>query len=436
MRPLPSLAILVAGSLVLASGCVSPEVILDAASNPGRPVVIAVIDTGINAYHVDFAAAQSDAITFFGTPPLGSASVVALSGAPEYEAARNADAALWASVEPGQLYAFAGTRVMGMSFIGETASYEGALILDETTGGHGTFTSSVAAREAPDAIILMLQIANEYCVPVFEPCLLDPSIATALRWASTQPWIDIISVSYGLPANAPDEEALHPEVRAYLDASRRAHASGKTIVSASGNNAAPTITDYLNGPPWIIAVGGMNSGEIGTTIASGRIVDVGANYTERLASPISRTDYEIAQGTSFATPNVAGVLADALARHRASGASTAAIREATVQERDALRSALNASAMLVAPEDWRPRAPDASSSPDEILRYAANRSVPSAVPAADSGWGYVDGSIAESIAQRMTSGDLAVPSEKAFSAPFIERQQALREAYWDWRASR
>lgn len=378
-------------------------------SQAQRPIVIALLDSGTSPYY-DLYYLNDDTIVE-QTVPVPSIRVQ--FGPPEGEDPRERDKQIWETLEPGVLYHIAGTRLLGISFDSERNF---PYVRDADF--HGAATSYFAAREAPEAIIVSVQIGLGLCGEA--SCVLEPSIADGMEWIAQQDWIDVVSVSLALPANLPDQGEIHPDVERYLRASEDAARRGKIIVNGAGNDAAPPIQHYFNGPPWVIAVGGIEPGAKGEHVRSGKGVDVVANFTD--FGPMygdGENDMAWRSGTSFATPIVAGTLANALAQIQ----TRAPERATTARE---LREAMNASAIYFDISDWNPSPPGRKPLPDDVTDYL---SAP-IVSQAQMGWGYVEGRLSPEIARRIIDGDLTIPPEKNQAAALQPKWQEAREDYW------
>lgn len=409
MRSGATLACCILLGLALA-GCIdASETALpaEALKSTARPVVVALIDTGIDPYHEIFKAR--------GPPFLPPAAVeFTLSTQGSYQDRREADTATWDGLVTGSLYAFHGTRVLGISF-GDT---EEVAVLDEL--GHGTETAGLVAREAPGATILMIEVNGQFCpTQGTTGCMVHSSIADAMEWVAAQEWIDIVSVSLGSLLNKPPVDAIEPEAARYLEASRRASDAGKLVVGSSGNFPLPTHLDYFTGPPWIICVGGGQGAKHGEAAETGRLVDVIANVTEIAAVAGTLDEYEVVAGTSMATPVVAGTLATAR------GLLEAARYDADdVTLRQQLRDALNTTAARWTAMDWSPTEPQSP----ELIYELAEQTLPIVAGPIQQGWGFVDGSRAELIAGALL-GSTAMEPDPVTSA-HMGRYQALREDQW------
>jgi hypothetical protein len=307
------------------------------------------------------------------------------------------------------MYLFNGTNIAAMSFSIENAQ---TATIDET--GHGTALASVVARDAPGALILSLQTDPRLCVD--PSCVIGPSLAAAMEWAASQPWIDIIVTSTNMPGNPPDSEAVHEEAGRFVAATRLAHDNGKLIVSSAGNYLGPTYTSYFAGPPWVIAAGGFDAPHAGETLVASKGVDVVANFTERVAVHNSQDGYATMSGTSLSSPSVAATLAKAMSISRTRASQCA--EETLVRER--LRAAMNASAAQFTATAWAPPGPS-------VLDDPAAVSAPILVGESQMGWGYVNANLSPRIAEIALCETQAADSS---AANLQATRQGVREAYW------
>lgn len=408
-----AVAVLIAFAL---PGCVAPEEIPNAGAETDETIVVAVVDSGVNPYHDAFHAPdRADAVGVAEALGLHATSLL-LSAAKDYSAAVAEDSQLWASVRPGELYAFAETPVLAISF---REPDDEPAILDRTN--HGTSTSSRVIAQAPSAVVVLVVVDSGYCVNEFRTdCALSESIASGLAWAAQQPWIDVISVSIGARGNMADTHATFPEAEEVVQASRAADASGKLVVFSAGNEPAPSYTDAYSGPPWVISVGGAQDGGRSHAALASTFPDVVANFTECVPTALSRSGCTFAAGTSLAAPTVAGILAQTLGQLRSGGPSDAL--DFTNHD---VRAALNLSARMPRPGQWEPFEPE----PDPVSTLG-NVTIPVVVPTAQFGWGYVDATSGSEIVRRIKSRDFSASAEQAERAAEIAAFHAIREQYW------
>jgi PKD repeat protein len=291
-------------------------------------VVIAMIDTGGNPYHVDFRApthlahpstfltgfpASAKAVPLCFVDASGGSYTYADDCASSWTGNVAADAAVVNSVAVGDLVWYPGTKLMGKSFAHEdTASPVGFDQGGGSATAHGSWVSSVAVGNkfgnCPECMLVVLEADTV------------DAIAEAYQWAAEQPWIDVItsSITVGVigvgvnPGIFPDKHA----------GAVKASENGKIFLTASGNGAAnfglvPTSTYlYDGGSPALIPVGA--SFDDGTASHwSDFPAEIMANGNDRgAADTASMTGETAVGGTSFSSPGAAGALARSLLEAR------------------------------------------------------------------------------------------------------------------------
>ena len=289
-------------------------------------VVIAINDSGINPYHRDYSAAtypdrsilsatgdftrhpseyipgypaDSEALPVTlgkGFLPAEDCpdGVVTVDTTGAFTIDGTCAGGLWnpERVEGGKLYWIPGTKIIGARSFGPDAHP----ILDDN--GHGTGASSVSA-------------GNTYgscpsCLIVFEE-------GFGSDWAADQPWIDLVSNSYGNINLTPDLP-VNP-IGSIVDV-KEAVERGQTWLFASGNGHTNTFTvpnttytQKHNGPDWILRVGAVDSGNRQALLGDGAPADVSSFGAGPLpsASAASDTAVDSFGGTSAATPVTSGV---------------------------------------------------------------------------------------------------------------------------------
>jgi hypothetical protein len=296
-------------------------------------VVLALVEDSINAYHADFASAGRTASpsTWLAGYPQSARALPLHLHEHDLADAIKADSATWSSIKPEQLYYVPGTRLSGLVYIPSPLDRSMTIGGDPKQGPprpiidgyrfHGTGVASVAA-------------GNKYGVcPRCDIVLVaadDPE--SGLAWAAKQPWIDIVSNSWGGPFGAPTRANVgEPDRAAQLtsDVSRAAAQAGKAVVFASGNgitDLGPTTHGTQHGltwdspyagPPWVLSVGAAKRGTGQPTDWHDIPVDVIAQGEERAAANSEDLSGEMTfYGTSCSAPIAAGVLAEALLQAR------------------------------------------------------------------------------------------------------------------------
>ncbi|MGH2712091.1 MAG: S8 family serine peptidase [Actinomycetota bacterium] len=275
-------------------------------------VVVAVPDTGINPYHEDFRLPANDDLQ--GVPPWefiegypDTALPVPLSlNATDYHTAVAKDEEIWDTVEEDTLHYFPGTKIIGGYSV--SGDQDGVTtdppILD--ANGHGTATASLVgglnhgfSRDV-DTLIVVVQ-------------------GWTLEWAFEQPWIDVISNSWGYLANVSGSNSVEKS------RSKEATGAGKVVAFAAGNGVsgtglscdrALTTTSYTSAP-WNLVVGAVSPKNQQDHCWQSIPPDV-SSYGS--AWPAAARDSTFGErnfsGTSCSTPLVAGVVADQILEAR------------------------------------------------------------------------------------------------------------------------
>ena len=381
-------------------------------------VVIAVIDTGINPYHLAFRRPTlelpldelRDATT--GLAPRA----IDLTFGPDYDANVEADDAAWSSIARKELVAFPGTNVLAISFYNTSTLNEDMEAPVRDVDGHGTATASTALQAAPDAIVVSIHVAG----------IVDAEdMSEAYAWAAAQPWIDVVSVSMGMHGNVPGT----PGTLALPAITRSAWESGKIVVTSAGNDPSPLVTDLFDGPPWVLSITGTQAGgEAREVLASTFYPDFASNYTVDAASHDSVDEDVLIGGTSFSAPTAAGTIAAAVQALRADAGWTGGIADGklvppTGVDNVIVRAALNKSALY---HEW-----------DGYLvgaHYNGDVAVLPVVPFAEIGWGHLDARSVPGIVAVVQGNDLALPPPphaKGLAAPYMRASYEARAAFWN-----
>lgn len=314
-------AILTSAALFLAGSVAAP--LRGASGAEGDPTaVVALIDTGINPYHVvfrdDSMRARRHPSTYIPGFPKDARALHISLHEKDYETAVRKDCKLWQSVERGKLYWFPGTKIVGgITFesgdiICESAMNSNGHIIDGF--GHGTMVASRAAANGygacPECRIVAVQ-----------------GLTDGVEWAANNSeWIDAQSNSWGpiLPLWAPADDGLilfnHPQFVRTVEAAARKHlsfwASGNGVATRGGVLGHPTIVDPRMTPS-IVMVGGHDSGYINTW--PDFPPHVVADSCDSWAAPrhrINGSREDLGSGTSAASPWAAGAAARMLLEAR------------------------------------------------------------------------------------------------------------------------
>ena len=265
-----------------------------------RPfTVVAVPDTGINPYHIDFRApelTQHPSTYITGFPRSAKALNLSLDATTYYDAVTR-DQKKWDAVDPTKLYWIPGTNIVGA--IGSSdASPDNFLDQDDFNGGHGTATASLAGGRVhgPDTDDVLIVVVNA-----------STNDMNLQEWAARQPWIDVITNSF---------VACCPPGPQHSGPSRAAVESGKLVCFATGNFVAPVWNAGTQGPSWILSVGAASATTRGEHAYTSFPTDVLGLSGVKVASHRSIERDGTGIGTSMAAPNVCGQAARVISEVR------------------------------------------------------------------------------------------------------------------------
>jgi hypothetical protein len=329
-----ALAAVVAGALLgpLGGADAAP------ARGPDDAVVVAVIDGSFSPYHWDFAASKLpqhlnrdplDDIPLSKAPhtylpgfpsPKSFArySPLKLTLAPNEEDAVPADldtedADAWASFETSTKSKIdyrwiPNSKIIGALTFGGASKAPGTRF-HANTGAHGMGTSSVSVGNlygtCPECLVVMIQYSDA------------PSGEEAIQWAQSQPWIDVVTNSYGFSQVERERVYNGSDVVAQQRATER----GQMNLFSSGNGVSntftipnSTLTSSQEGPDWIVTVGAVDPDDDDNYTGTGKPADIagiGSGYPSAYNAK-DQSGGAAFGGTSNATPTIAGTYARAL----------------------------------------------------------------------------------------------------------------------------
>ncbi len=324
----PVLALVLA--LVLAVLATAPALAEDTVAPGEDAVVIAVVDSGFSPYHLNWRAdgmpQQQDAnpandlplttdpsTWLSGYSTAGTASYapieLTLEDDPDaqIEALEDADNAhTQIPVSTGNsvnLRWIPGTKIVGaVDFGGGVDGFFG------TNRSHGNGTSSVAAGNihgsCPECLVVLVRYGS------------GAEREAASDWAMSQPWIDVVTNSFGFSTVMRDRIYDGANTELQREASER----GQTIFFSSGNGQANTFTapnttiqSSQEGPDWIITVGGTapNGANYQGAGKPADIASIGGGYNSGYGGTTVSGQGDFG-GTSNATPVTAGIYARAV----------------------------------------------------------------------------------------------------------------------------
>lgn len=287
-----------------------------ASADPRPMTVIAVVDNAFSPYHMDFVGHQhpwnrdadssndfdftADPITYIPGYPGAEALDISIPQTPDEDitALESADSDVWSSFKSGtvanpKLYWIPGTKIIGATSFGGTWK--------STLSQHGTRSAASAAGNWHGSC--------QECVFV----LIQGGSSTGLRWAAQQPWIDVITNSYGASiVGGLVRDNIY--FGAPVDVTQAASERGQSIVFSAGNGllnafVVPMVTYWSSekGPDWIVTVGAVGPGSKQTYSGHGKPVDIssiGSGYPSTGGTTANGTGSH--SGTSNAAPVTAG----------------------------------------------------------------------------------------------------------------------------------
>lgn len=442
----------------LATGCVllsgvaaTARPVPTAASPSVRDVVIAVLDSGINPYHQDYAdpARTAPPSTYLTGYPASATPLRLDLQSSNYATARSHDKATWRNIKTGPLYWVPGTKIVGLISLPQTV-VQGATEISANTNPNATNDPFIDNNVHGNSVA-SVAVGNKHgsCPRCLIVVIKTQDFAAGLSWAAAQPWIDIVSNSWSSLADSPygSSATSASSGEGYDVASRRAVAAGKLVLFASGNGATgtgpyiratpdrgSTLTTPTSGPPWVLTVGAASPANGQPTPWHNVPVDVigyGQDWPSASSGSIDGT--ETFFGTSCATPVVAGVMGSALwnLRHdlatdkgpgeliriqRKEHRPTAGPLADGILNQHELRT-LAAEAAQVVPFDVDGFLKDPSVTPDSDLA------------AAYAGHGLLNAASASRITQ-LALGKVAVPTTSPTDQAYFDRILELRSSLW------
>lgn len=305
---------------------------IETATNIDAFTVVAVVDGGFTPYHYDFLGHQhprnidpdptndfdftQDPSTYIEGFPGASAINITIptSTTQDISTLKSDDEAEWSAFTTSNssnvnMYWFPGTKIIGaLSFSGNFYA---------NASSHGTRSAASAAGN--------LHGTCPECLFV----LVNGATTSALAWAASQPWIDVVTNSYG-------HSIVGGFVRdniyfgAPLDETRDASERGQTIVFSAGNGLVnafdvPMLTYWSSekGPDWMITVGAVDPQNNQQYSGAGKPVDIssiGSGYPSTGGDTATGTGTH--SGTSNAAPTVAGTIARTIQKGREALADT------------------------------------------------------------------------------------------------------------------
>lgn len=417
---------------VAAAGCVGgpPASALQpddaAAADPAPRVAVVVADLGGggNPYHELHRRPtwlEHPSTLLPGFPP--DVPALNLTFGEDYQANLEADEAVWSAVETGRLYWIPGTNLLSYSH----RPYASVPVGHGGPSTHGVATVAAVTAACMDCYVLYIQDVES----------LDGASLELI--ADQMPWVDFV-VSTNFPGEVQYGQEF-PYVGgspAYQHATRRLHEQGRLFFAATGNTPVnglvnPTapypIFDY-NHPPWVVNVGGAQSGCGSAVQTAGTLPELVGDFTQELPRVETTTEDVYPQGTSFATPQVAGRagavlqgLRERLGDTRDDGALWAGdagpgpfLEDGRITQEE-IRFVLQRSAEHFTTTEFDPLG-------TECMGQVSIRPVGPA-PVADLGWGYPSQATVDAAIGQLL-GESEVPQRDQITVEAMQAQMALR----------
>ncbi len=408
----------------------------DASTDPAKAddarVVVAAIDSGVNAYHQFFyeggpnypqgsapGAVTASVLEEFAIPEVCQLS---LTRTGDFAADFAADANLWRRAQACAYVWFVGTNLIARSNSPGSTPY----LPDDEGDTHGIGVTAAVLNANPEAIVVFYEGTG----------------SVSESEAFTHPAVDFITTSYGFPGS--------PPVPGHLENSfTGVWANGKMHFGACDNTPAPGTFDTTCGPWWSIGIAGFeetadnepDASSGGRQPLSGTFPDFIADFTQTLpycqACEDGYSDY--VGGTSFATPRSAGIASKILLQARRQLGHTGGIIK--MADGDTLMAAGNGTQFT----NWQlRRALEQAAWIPEFGDYDVVASVLNLefgvplLPVAaytQAGWGVLTTiDEAQVVARSLAAlglGDADVPAKELGYCEFQTAQIAVRKLYWD-----
>jgi hypothetical protein len=323
-KPILRCALLVA---VLAAAFIHPaptEAAPAAKSAASALATVAIIDSGINPYHITFRdnspRARKHPSTYIpGYPKNAIALKLSLNEKKYWDAVKKDCKQVWSKIKPGRLYWVPGTKIVGAITFSpqdvincdEPKPAAGGRILDD--GGHGTMTASRATSVEYGACKECSVVAVQFSLNGLN----SQDAIDSITWAADNAsWIDAQSNSWGPlapvwdPTGAGQLVGATPELVRTVEETARKHlafwASGNGALFRWGALGHPTLlAPHMTAST--VMVGGHDSGYVATWpgfpphVVSDACASWAAHHTE-----IEKSEEDVGGGTSAATPFAAG----------------------------------------------------------------------------------------------------------------------------------
>ena len=383
-------------------------------------VVVAVIDSGFNAYHEYFhrggplygkkapSSVTPAVLKEFG---IDKDHVIRVKRTGNFATDFAKAKAEFDAIEKGEPYWFAGTNVIGISFLDDGQR----LRPDGGASTHGIGTAAAVLTANPEAIVVAVEDTSE----------------ASEEWAMTHPAVDVITTSYGPATSYPTLNHLSHSYTGIVE-------NGKVHFGAAANDPTYSGLDATSGPWWSIGIAGFEEGASGgRQLTSGQVPDFVGDFTQDL--PYCRNCEEGMQsvgGTSFATPRSAGTFSKVLLEARRAAGHRGGIIGAGTK-----RPLLVGGRLDLSNWDMRRALEEAAYYPGVGDYGTEGGADPTSVPVNDAapwvqtGWGLISPARQYEVVFEMLAhlglGGKPQRTKPQEACDFMTRNMEARHAYWD-----
>ncbi|PKK86124.1 MAG: hypothetical protein CVT48_02560 [Thermoplasmata archaeon HGW-Thermoplasmata-1] len=392
-------------------------------------VVVAYIDSGINPYHQQFRRPDMMAhpSAYISDYPADSIPLNLTFGDSYQQNVRN-DTATFSEVERGSLYWIPGTPVIGavsfsQDYVLNLVEADGLPILSDSSD-HGNSVASTILNNNQEVLLVVIEAGSK-------------DLAEAMNWAAEQPWIDIISSSFGLLTGVEVPEPVFWS--GVSEAIKKAYDSGKILTQGAGNRIMPPWFGDTAGPPQIINVGGFDYKCKGDALIAAKSPDFTSDFSVLVANNTDMDGYDWHSGTSYSGPTVAATISKTLLSCReklnytGEGAANGNLIDLPAKDisltNSMFRDAFNKTALYVSTADYDPT----QFEQHDLLLFILDIPTPilPGAPFIQMGWGYVGPEIVNDTVDILLGKTQYEPSlEKQLAEPYMDAVYELRKTFW------
>lgn len=254
-----------------------------------NPVVVAVLDSGINPYHPRFRRCAPIAESVLEKLNVDRVCKLSLDDTdftplPDLIAQ---DSECWANIQEGEIIYFEGTSIVSVWVPGTDPE---SIPIYGVASTHGNRCAGAVLNGNNEAIIFAMKYYGDS--------------NAAVQYAAAHPAVDVVTTSFGAKVGTGVGSPI-----GINEASRSNNDNGVIHFGSCPNLGQPCVTYATGGTPWTIGLGGfgVDGSEGKTYTMSGNQPDFVGDWTQTLANyDANNMFYGRTSGTSFATPLTAG----------------------------------------------------------------------------------------------------------------------------------